>query len=149
VLGVLGVLGVRSSCSSVVMMLHCSLFPACDVRCICKCVRRCTIVHVISFVAACAQVVICIIAVFWIQVRTTGGRTRARCTTMLSRPVFSPPFLQWRLTLAMLSIVPVVVGLAVAFGIFAKRVSKLYQKMLAEAGQVAHEKLSSVRHLSP
>jgi len=65
-----------------------------------------------------AQVIICIVAVFWIQ---------------------------WRLTLVMLSIVPVVVGAAIVYGRFIKKVGKAYQQMLADASTVAHEKLSSVR----
>jgi len=48
----------------------------------------------------CPQVIICVIAVFWIQ---------------------------WSLTLVMLTVVPVVVLCAILYGAFVKRIGKRYQ----------------------
>ena len=65
-----------------------------------------------------AQVVIAIFAVFW---------------------------LQWSLTLVMLSVVPLIMIAAVLYGGFIKKIAKRYQERLAEASTVAAEKISAVR----
>lgn len=54
-------------------------------------------------------------------------------------------YLQWSLTLVMLSVVPAVAIAGVLYGRFVKRISKAYQQCLADASAVAQETLGAVR----
>ena len=54
-------------------------------------------------------------------------------------------YTSWRLTLVIVGVIPVVVGSAIAFGRFLKRVSKAYQDALASAAATAQESLSGLR----
>jgi len=65
-----------------------------------------------------AQALFCLVAVFWIQ---------------------------WRLALVILALVPLLLLVSSVYGVFVKRVSKLYQAALADASNVAQEKISAVR----
>eukprot|EP00908_Phaeocystis_cordata_P014119 Transcript_25220.p1 GENE.Transcript_25220~~Transcript_25220.p1 ORF type:complete len:481 (+),score=210.40 Transcript_25220:992-2434(+) len=51
----------------------------------------------------------------------------------------------WKLSLVMLSVIPLVSLTAVCYGKFVKRLSKDYQKALADASETAQEAFSSVR----
>jgi len=53
--------------------------------------------------------------------------------------------IQWRLALVQFGVLPAIALIAVVYGSFVKRVSKRYQQALADASDVAQEKLSSLR----
>ena len=65
-----------------------------------------------------AQVVIAIVAVFW---------------------------LEWSLTLVMLSVVPAIAVAAVLYAKFIKKIAKAYQERLADASTIAQEKIGAMR----
>lgn len=54
-------------------------------------------------------------------------------------------FISWKLTLGMLSVVPVVGVIARLYGTFVKNLSKNYQDSLAKASETAEEAFSSIR----
>ena len=54
-------------------------------------------------------------------------------------------WLQWSLTLVMLSVVPGIAIAAVLYGKFIRKIAKRYQERLADASAVAAEKIGAVR----